>query len=116
MLKDDFLQQNGMSEYDRYCPFYKTSGMLRNFVEYHEAAIKAVSQGDVTFNKVKDSTGDLSFKLSQMKFEVSIAYYPGFPVKCLLELQSPSQGKDSIKQKLDVLYTEIQDRFRQLGE
>ena len=70
MLKDDFLQQNGMSEYDRYCPFYKTSGMLRNFVEYHEAAIKAVSQGDVTFNKVKDSTGDLMFKLSQMKFEV----------------------------------------------
>lgn len=70
MLKDDFLQQNGMSEYDRYCPFYKTSAMLRNFVGYHDAAIRAVSQGDITFARVKDATNDLMFKLSQMKFEV----------------------------------------------
>jgi V-type H+-transporting ATPase subunit A len=70
MLKDDFLQQNGMSEYDRYCPFYKTSAMLRNFVAFHDCAVKAVSQGDITFNKIKDSASDLMFKLSQMKFEV----------------------------------------------
>ena len=47
LIKDDFLQQNGISEYDRYCPFvsllcsntdspltpfeqYKTNGMLKN--------------------------------------------------------------------------------------
>ena len=70
MLKDDFLQQNGMSEYDRYCPFYKTSSMLRNFVAFHDAAIRAVSQGDVTFAKIRESTNDLMYKLSQMKFEV----------------------------------------------
>ena len=29
LLKDDFLQQNGYSSYDRYCPFYKTVGMVR---------------------------------------------------------------------------------------
>ncbi|KAF5324821.1 hypothetical protein D9611_004462 [Ephemerocybe angulata] len=98
MLKDDFLQQNGMSEYDRYCPFYKTSAMLRNFVGYHDAAIRAVTQNDLTFAKVKDATSDIIFKLSQMKFE------------------SPSQGKEDIKQKLDSLYTEIQEKFRQLGE
>ena len=72
MLKDDFLQQNGMSEYDRYCPFYKTSAMLRNFVGFHDAAIKAVTQTDLTFVKIKDSTSDIMFKLSQMKFEVSV--------------------------------------------
>lgn len=71
MLKDDFLQQNGMSEYDRYCPFYKTSAMLRNFVGFHDAAIKAVTQSDLTFAKIKDSVGDIMFKLSQMKFDVS---------------------------------------------
>ncbi|KAG6841211.1 hypothetical protein C0991_000873 [Blastosporella zonata] len=98
MLKDDFLQQNGMSEYDRYCPFYKTSAMLRNFVGFHDAAVRAVSQGDLTFARIKDSAGDLIFKLSQMKFE------------------SPSQGEASIKQKLDGLYGEIQDKFRQLAE
>ena len=70
MLKDDFLQQNGMSEYDRFCPFYKTSAMLRNFVAFHDLALKAVGQGDLTFAKIRDSAGDIMFKLSQMKFEV----------------------------------------------
>lgn len=70
MLKDDFLQQNGMSEYDRFCPFYKTSAMLKNFVTYHDSALKAVASGDITFAKIRDSTSDIMFKLSQMKFEV----------------------------------------------
>jgi len=98
MLKDDFLQQNGMSEYDRSCPFYKTCSMLRNFVTYHEEALKVVAQGDMTFAKIKDSTADLMFRLSQMKFE------------------SPSQGQDPIKHKLDALFIDIQDKFRQLAE
>jgi V-type H+-transporting ATPase subunit A len=72
MLKDDFLQQNGISEYDRYCPFYKTSAMLRNFIAYHEAAVKALAAGDMTFAKIKDATADQMFKLSQMKFEVRL--------------------------------------------
>lgn len=115
MLKDDFLQQNGMSEYDRYCPFYKTSAMLRNFVGYHDAAIKAVSQGDTTFSKIKDATSDIIFKLSQMKFEVS---YPRYICQrnTLITVQTPSQGEETIKGKLDELYADIQDRFRQLGD
>jgi len=87
-----------MSEYDRHCPFYKTSAMLRNFVAFHDAAIRAVSQNDLTFTKIKDAGSDIMFKLSQMKFE------------------SPSQGKDAVRQKLDALHTEIQDKFRQMAE
>ncbi|KAI0003304.1 V-type ATPase [Russula compacta] len=98
MLKDDFLQQNGMSEYDRYCPFYKTSGMLRNFVDFHDLAIKAVQSGSITFAKIKDAASDIVFKLSQMKFE------------------SPSQGKESVKGKLDTLHQEIIEKFRTLSE
>ena len=30
VIKDDFLQQNGYSPYDKYCPFFKTVGMMRN--------------------------------------------------------------------------------------
>ncbi|GJE97067.1 V-type ATPase [Phanerochaete sordida] len=98
MLKDDFLQQNGMSEYDRFCPFYKTSAMLKNFVAFHDAALKATATGDITFAKIRESASDLMFKLSQMKFE------------------SPTEGKDSIKTKMDALYNEIQERFRQMVE
>lgn len=98
MLKDDFLQQNGMSEYDRYCPFYKTHAMLKNFIGFHDAAVKTVVQGDLTFAKIKDAANDIMFKLSQMKFE------------------SPSQGEEAIRAKLEGLYGDIQAKFRQLAE
>jgi len=66
MLKDGFLQQNGMpvSEYDRYCPFYKTSGMLRNFVSFHNLTIKVVQSSGTTFARIKESADDIMFKLS----------------------------------------------------
>ncbi|KAG9091487.1 H(+)-transporting V1 sector ATPase subunit A [Ceratobasidium sp. 370] len=98
MLKDDFLQQNGMSEYDRYCPFYKTSAMLKNFVAFHDAAVNAVTKGELTFGKVKEATSDIMFKLSQMKFE------------------SPSQGQEAVSKKLEALHTEIIEKFRALGD
>jgi len=116
MLKDDFLQQNGMSEYDRYCPFYKTTAMLRNFVGFHDAAIKAVAQNELTFSKIKDAAGDIMFKLSQMKFEVCVSYSCMNNAWADKPMKSPSQGKEPIKQKLDLLYAEIQDKFRQLAE
>ena len=28
-LKDDFLQQNSFTKYDKYCPFYKVSSRVR---------------------------------------------------------------------------------------
>jgi vacuolar-type H+-ATPase catalytic subunit A/Vma1 len=28
IIREDFLQQNGFSFYDKFCPLYKTSGML----------------------------------------------------------------------------------------
>jgi len=99
MLKDDFLQQNGISEYDRYCPFYKTAGMLRNFVGYYDLSQKAVESGDMTFAKIRDATTDIAFKLSQMKFE------------------SPNtQSEEDITGKFDQLYNEIQETFRRLQE
>lgn len=116
MLKDDFLQQNGMSEYDRFCPFYKTSAMLRNFVGFHDAALKAVAQDDVTFAKIKDSASDIMFKLSQMKFEVRKGQLLLVDITECRILQSPSQGEETIRKKLDALHGEIQDKFRQLVE
>lgn len=121
MLKDDFLQQNGMSEYDRFCPFYKTSSMLKNFVAFHDSALKAVATGDATFAKIREACGDLMYKLSQMKFEVGLAAHDASrwtSIDYLLmpRTQSPTQGKEPIKQKMDALYNEIQERFRQLVE
>jgi V-type H+-transporting ATPase subunit A len=31
LIKEDFLQQNGLSTYDRYCPFYKTVSTIQSY-------------------------------------------------------------------------------------
>ena len=71
IIKDDFLQQNGYSAYDRYCPFYKTVWLLRNMIGFYDMSIKSIetSGGSISWAKIRDSMGDLMYKLSSMKFE-----------------------------------------------
>jgi V-type H+-transporting ATPase subunit A len=44
LIKDDFLQQNGFTSYDRMCPFWKTVWQMRNIVTFYNLAQKAVSR------------------------------------------------------------------------
>ncbi|KAJ5786477.1 uncharacterized protein N7503_011689 [Penicillium pulvis] len=69
MLKDDFLQQNGYSDYDQFCPLWKTEYMMKAFMGYHDEAQKAIAQGQ-QWSKVRDATSDLQSALRNMKFEV----------------------------------------------
>ena len=41
-LKEDFLQQNSFTKYDKYCPFYKSTGMLRNIIKFYDLCNAAV--------------------------------------------------------------------------
>ena len=52
LIKDDFLQQNGYTPYDRYCPFYKTVGMLSNIVAFYNLARQAVEHTAQSDNKI----------------------------------------------------------------
>lgn len=98
LVKDDFLQQNGMSKYDRYCPFEKTAGMLRNFMIYYNSAQKAVNEADMTWAKIREATNDEWYALSQMKFE------------------DPADGVNNIVEKYNKLYERIQEKFRNLTD
>ncbi|KAL9110115.1 MAG: hypothetical protein Q9227_005309 [Pyrenula ochraceoflavens] len=69
MLKDDFLQQNGYSDYDQFCPLWKTQYMMRAFMGFHDEAQKAIQAGQ-NWAKVRESTGDIQHDLRSMKFEV----------------------------------------------
>merc|ERR1711934_585508 len=42
IIRDDFLQQNGFTEYDRFCPFYKTVWILRNIITFFHQATRVV--------------------------------------------------------------------------
>ncbi|KAJ3079369.1 hypothetical protein HK102_003830 [Quaeritorhiza haematococci] len=96
IIKDDFLQQNGYSSYDRYCPFYKTVGMLRNMVSFHEHATHVVeaSSGQITWAKIREQLGDLIYKISSMKFE------------------DPADGEETVKERYAKLSKEMEERFR----
>jgi len=69
LLKEDFLQQNGYSDYDQFCPMWKTEWMMKLMVGYHDEAQKAIAQGQ-SWAKVREATSDLQAKLRQLKFEV----------------------------------------------
>ncbi|VDP74504.1 unnamed protein product [Echinostoma caproni] len=74
IIKDDFLQQNGYSNYDRFCPFYKTVGMMRNIIGFYDQARHAVevtAQSDhrVTWALIREAMGPTIYKISSMKFK-----------------------------------------------
>lgn len=99
IMKDDYLQQNGISEYDAYCPFYKTSGMLKNMVDFHNHAQSAIANNpDMTWAKIKEHCSEVIYGLTQMKFE------------------SPKDGEDAITKKFDKLNSDIAEAFRTLTD
>jgi len=40
-IKEDYLQQNSFTPYDKYCPFYKSVEMMRNIATFHRLATGA---------------------------------------------------------------------------
>merc|ERR1712113_1141752 len=44
IIREDFLQQNGFTEYDFMCPLAKTIGMMKVIVGFHDAAQKTMSE------------------------------------------------------------------------
>ena len=62
-ISEYFLQQNGYSAYDRYCPFTKTRLMLGNIIScFNKAAIFIRHDGKT----LKKQTGEIFYSLSKM--------------------------------------------------
>merc|ERR1712061_892498 len=74
IIREDFLQQNGFSEYDFMCPLAKTIGMMRCIVGFHELAQKAMAEfsGEqkVGWNFVNAHMKDIIRKITDLKFEL----------------------------------------------
>lgn len=76
-IKDDYLQQNSFTKYDKYCPFYKSVEMMRNIATFHRLATAAVEKtasgnaegAKITLNVIKQRMGDVLYKLTSQKFE-----------------------------------------------
>src|SRR5687767_3297854 len=74
LIKEDFLQQNSYTPYDRFCPFYKSSGILRNMIAFYDLskhAVETTAQGEnrITWAIIREAMGDILYQLSNMKFK-----------------------------------------------
>ena len=94
-LKEDFLQQNSFTAYDKYCPFYKSAAMLRNILAFHRAANAAVERtaggegAKITFNVIKARMGDLMYRVASQKFE------------------DPAEGEEKVTKTLANLHDDV---------
>jgi len=102
IIRDDFLQQNGFTAYDRYCPFYKTVWQLRNIITFYTLAQKAVESSSdekkVSWSTIKNHMGELLYALTSMKF------------------QDPATGQEAVVAHMKHLNEEIQNAFRTLQD
>jgi len=102
IIREDFLQQNGFTDYDFKCPLAKTIGMMRVIVGFHEAAQKAIAESTgeskVGWNMIYSHMRDLVIKITNMKFEL------------------PGQSEEAFKKIFTGLYEEVLAAFRTLAE
>eukprot|EP00929_Paragymnodinium_shiwhaense_P025509 TRINITY_DN1540_c0_g1_i7.p2 TRINITY_DN1540_c0_g1~~TRINITY_DN1540_c0_g1_i7.p2 ORF type:complete len:607 (-),score=189.19 TRINITY_DN1540_c0_g1_i7:165-1985(-) len=103
VIREDFLQQNGFSEYDFMCPLAKTIGMMKVIVSFHEMGQKAISESSgehkITWAIIAAAMRDLIVKITSMKFEM------------------PRQSEEHYKKVLNEnLYGEVVAAFQTLTE
>merc|ERR1712207_90237 len=102
IIREDFLQQNGFTDYDFMCPLAKTIGMMKVIVGFHEAAQKAMAEftGDqkVTWSTINSALKDYIVKITNMKFE------------------HPREKEEYYKKTFLALFDEVNAAFRTLVE
>ena len=104
LIKEDYLQQNGFSKYDKFCPFYKSVWMLRNIVKFYTLATQAVERTanrdgpKITLNVIKQRMSDLIYKISSQKFE------------------DPADGEPALSERFQALHDTLVDSFRALED
>merc|ERR1712056_144427 len=102
IIREDFLQQNGFTDYDFMCPLAKTIGMMKVIVGFHEAAQKAMAEfsGDqkIGWNTINNHMKDMIKKITDMKFEL------------------PRQSEEHFKKTFVALHDQVIAAFRNMAE
>merc|ERR1719456_1693972 len=102
IIREDFLHQNGFSDYDFMCPLAKTVGMMKVIVFFHDTAQKTISEstGDhkIGWNTINQAMRETIVKVTSMKFEM------------------PRQPDAHFKKVFGALVDEISGNFRNLTD
>jgi len=102
IIKDEFLQQNSFSEHDYNCPLYKTLGMMKCIVKFHESCLRVIleekrADRKISMAMIEQSFGkDILYELTQMKFKI------------------PTLPEAELKKYFDDFYDTIEQKFSDL--
>jgi len=102
IIREDFLQQNGYSEYDFMCPLIKTVGMMKCICHFYDAALRAIAESTgekkISWGTISSHMRETVTNLTSMKFEL------------------PRQSDEHFKKFFGKLIEEINSGFRALVE
>lgn len=115
LIKDDFLQQNAFTPYDKFCPLYKSVWLMRNIVTFNRLANDCIEKnlqahrinkdakggvmkGRLNYQIIKQRLGDLLYRLSTQKFE------------------DPTDGEKALVERYQKLNDELKEAFQLINE
>jgi V-type H+-transporting ATPase subunit A len=74
VIREDFLQQNAFTPYDKTCPLWKSVGMLRCIIAFYDSCQRVIKDSPaddkITLNQILTSLGDLFVDITKMKFQM----------------------------------------------
>lgn len=102
LIQDDYLAQNGFTNYDRFCPFYKSVWMMKNIILFHDLSQKVIqnspADAKVTYNTIRGKLESCVVALVQQKFA------------------DPAEGEEKLIPRFKATYDEIQRAFREFED
>jgi len=98
MVREDYLQQNSYTPYDRVSPMWKSFWMLKNMLHFY----------DLANHHLKDAGGE-----KRVTYD-SIANHMSNQIQEIIRMKfiDPADGEEACVAKFKKLYTDIEDRFR----
>jgi len=75
VIREDYLAQNAYTDYDKFCPFEKSVGMLKCIIHYYELSLRELEKSSeekkLSWNSIKELTNETFTGLTDMKFQNS---------------------------------------------
>ncbi|GKT28402.1 V-type proton ATPase catalytic subunit A [Aduncisulcus paluster] len=109
LLREGFLQQNSFTpKFEGNCPFYKTVGMLKNILHFHELADDALIRKGVKDEEEEEEVGAMDTPGGTLRFaHIYTGCSPVIQRLARMKFEDPRDGQDVLEGRLEKLYEDI---------
>jgi len=102
IIKNEFLQQNSFSEFDYFCPLYKTLGMMKCITKFYDTSKKIILESPAD-NKISWNIVSSLMKGQMIKFTKMKEF-------------DPKISEKEMRKKFDDLAQENETKFKELNK